>query len=254
MDSLFERLVGQDTYRVGQMTFCSWIFLVWLAECFSFFPPYTFNHVQEHMCLHVLVSEHVAYVVFPECTSFPKTNGREKCENARQERKKQKEKERTETNQACAWNEFLSFFFIHNYYTRFCSEIRASLESLNTSLAALGHTMSKGQGMWRDRYTICPFYLSPFCARRFFFFSCVRPRKTTAVYVCTGVLRFQVACDLFFFCEFWIAISFERKKILLAIPKTVVNNPIRNFFSRKCTRIPDIFVECVDKIRKIDVR
>lgn len=35
--------------------------------------------------------------------------------------------------------------------SRFFSEISASLESLCTSLAALG-TAPKGQGMWRDRY------------------------------------------------------------------------------------------------------
>lgn len=35
--------------------------------------------------------------------------------------------------------------------SRFFSEISASLESLCTSLAALG-AASKGQGMWRDRY------------------------------------------------------------------------------------------------------
>lgn len=35
--------------------------------------------------------------------------------------------------------------------SRFFSEISASLESLCTSLAALG-IAPKGQGMWRDRY------------------------------------------------------------------------------------------------------
>ncbi|OXU28018.1 hypothetical protein TSAR_004367 [Trichomalopsis sarcophagae] len=36
---------------------------------------------------------------------------------------------------------------------RFCSEISASLESLNTSLAALG-IVPKGQGMWRDSFVL----------------------------------------------------------------------------------------------------
>ena len=41
------------------------LFLDLLGVTFRMFPPCTFNHVQEHMCLHVLVSENVAYVVFP---------------------------------------------------------------------------------------------------------------------------------------------------------------------------------------------
>lgn len=45
--------------------------------------------------------------------------------------------------------------------SRFCSGISASLESLCTSLAALG-TAPKGQGMWRDRYTNILLTLSSF--------------------------------------------------------------------------------------------
>jgi len=43
---------------------------------------------------------------------------------------------------------------------RFCSENSEFLESLCTSLAALS-TASKGQGMWRDRYTY-PLHYLPF--------------------------------------------------------------------------------------------
>lgn len=46
---------------------------------------------------------------------------------------------------------------------RFCSENSESLESLCTSLAALS-TASKGQGMWRDRYTIYPLRYLPLFA------------------------------------------------------------------------------------------
>lgn len=46
---------------------------------------------------------------------------------------------------------------------RFCSENSESIESLCTSLAALS-TASKGQGMWRDRYTIYPLHYLPFPA------------------------------------------------------------------------------------------
>lgn len=46
---------------------------------------------------------------------------------------------------------------------RFCSENRESLESLCISLAAFS-TTPKGQGMWRDRYTIYPLCYLPFPA------------------------------------------------------------------------------------------
>jgi len=44
---------------------------------------------------------------------------------------------------------------------RFYSENSESLESLCTSLAALS-TAPKGQGMWRDRYTIYLYIIFPF--------------------------------------------------------------------------------------------
>ena len=40
------------------------LFLDLLGVTVRMFPPRVpFNHVREHMCLHVLVSEHVAYVL-----------------------------------------------------------------------------------------------------------------------------------------------------------------------------------------------
>lgn len=49
--------------------------------------------------------------------------------------------------------------------SRFFSEISASLESLCTSLAALG-TAPKGQGMWRDRYNNISFLRLIFTSSR----------------------------------------------------------------------------------------
>lgn len=65
---------------------------------------------------------------------------------------------------------------------RFCSENSESLESLCTSLAALS-TAPKGQGMWRDRYTIYPLRYLPFSAKSdeqvFLLYKfCIMTRKT----------------------------------------------------------------------------
>lgn len=114
-------------------------------------------HKSTRVCTHLLSA---GVERFSKCALNCWENGWERVQSARERMLNESEDKRNEN--ACAWNRK----WTHNY-TRFCSEIRASLESLNTSLAALG-TMSKGQGMWRDRYNTCPFYYSPFsiCLRQ----------------------------------------------------------------------------------------
>ena len=109
--------------------------------CIECLPCILTTYKSAPISLHALVSGYVEWFFF---SPFPSAQQKEESvQNVHGERKKEKE-----TYIACAWNKF----FLSYNHTRFCSEIRPSLESLNTSLAALG-TMSKGQGMWRDRYT-----------------------------------------------------------------------------------------------------